>query len=209
MRIRVTIWVVTLALAGGAAATFAQNLLANPEFDDLSDLGPWFTNSTGTWGVGADATGCLLSGSAAGTSAVASGGDQFLQMYSECIPIDGGSTPTLWLGELYRTEATVWARMTLQYFSDASCSVFLQYSGSVADGTSPAWRRLLASVAVPLTAQSARLFVDFNPQVSGIPQFTAAVDQVYLGTTPLLFADGMEADGGSVCRWSVKQGVAP
>jgi hypothetical protein len=209
MRIRVTIWVVALALVGGVAAGFAQNLLANPEFDDLSDLGPWSTNSTGTWEVGADATGCLLSGSAAGTSALAGGGDQFLQMESECVPIDGGSTTTLWLGELYRTEAPVYARMTAQYFSGAGCSSFLQYSATIADGTSPAWRRLLGSVAVPPTAQSVRLFVDFNPQNAGTPQYTAAVDQVYLGTTPLLFADGMEADGGSVCRWSVKQGVAP
>jgi len=209
MRIRVTIWVVTFALAGGAAATFAQNLLANPDFDDLAALGPWFTNATGTWEVGADATGCTLSGSASGTSALAAGGNQFLEMHSECIAIDGGSTSTLWFGELYRTGATVWARMTGQFFSDAGCSSFLQYSGSVASGTSPSWQRLSGSVSVPPTTQGMRLFVDFNPQVTGIPQFTAEVDQVYVGITPLLFADGMEADDGSVCRWSVQQGVAP
>jgi len=208
MRVSVRIWVVALVLAGGAAATFAQNLVANPEFDSLVSISPWVLH-TGSWSVGPDATGCVLSGSASGTSATVGGG-QYLAMYSECIPVDGATTPTLWLGELYQTGATVFARMYLDFWDDTTCgTTFLGFSGFVATAAGSGWQRLLGSVSVPAATQRVRFWIDFNPQVSGIPQYTAAVDQVYLGVEPLLFADGAEADGGSVCRWSAKLGVAP
>lgn len=207
-RVRIRVVVVVFVLAGGSAA-LAQNLVPNPEFDSLVDLSPWSTNSTGTWSVGPDATGCLLSSSAAGTSAPSGGGSQFLNMVSDCFEVSGATTPTLWLSELYQSTAQVFARLTLQFFTDTACATPLTFSATVAAGNSATWRRLLGSVDVPPSTASARLFVDFNPQVAGVPQYTGSVDQVYVGTTALLFADGLETEGGSACRWSEKQGVAP
>lgn len=187
----------------------AQNLLGNSEFDDAQGLGSWFTNATGTWTLDADAGSCTQSNAALGTSG-GPPGDQFLNMYSEqCIAIDPTATPTLHLGATYRTTAQVWARLHLQYFTDADCANHLAFSSPVFAGTSPEWTTMLGEFAVPGGAGSVRVLAEFNPQVTGLAQYTGAFDRIYLGASAQIFADPFEADGGSACRWSTTQAFLP
>ena len=75
---------------------------------------------------------------------------------------------------------------------------------------SPAsFNRIVDAVDIPANAGSMRFWVDFNPQAAGIPQYTAEIDRIYLGDAAEVFVDGYEAEGGSACRWSPSQGVAP
>ncbi|MBZ0090420.1 MAG: hypothetical protein K8H90_08595 [Thermoanaerobaculia bacterium] len=192
------------------APIHAQNLLANPEFDDGQGLGSWFTTATGTWTLDADAGSCTQSNSALGTSAESGGGSQFLNMYSlDCIAVDPLATPTLYLGATYKTTAQVFARVTLQFFSQADCNGSVTFSSPVVGLTSPNWFTLLEGRPVPDTAASARVRVDFNPQAPGVPQYTAAIDRIYVGAGALIYADPFEADGGSACRWSASPGLVP
>ncbi len=179
----------------------AQNLISNPDFDAGLGLTSW-VGTTGSWALDPDSGTCLLSDSAAGTSAIA-GSDQFLGMYSQqCVPVDPVATPTLYLGGLYKTPASVWARLYLSFFSDGACTTFASWSEFAFGATSPTWRAILGPVSIPAGVGSVRVWADFNPMVAGLPQYTGSYDRIYLGAVPQLFADGFEAESGSACHWS-------
>ena len=197
------------AALAAAAPALPQNLVANSEFDDADGLDGWF-NGTGSWQLGADSGTCAGSNAALGTSATAGGGDQFLSLYGQdCLTVDPVATPSLYLGVTYRTTASVWARLYLQFFSDAACGSHIGYSATVFGSTSASFNRIVDAVDIPANAGSMRFWVDFNPQAAGIPQYTAEIDRIYLGDAAEVFVDGYEAEGGSACRWSPSQGVAP
>lgn len=206
-------WTACLLLIAVAFASTpavrAQNLLPNAEFDDADGLGGW-SSGMGTWQLGADAGTCAGSSSALGTSVAAGGGDQYLSLISaDCIPVDPIATPSLYLGATYRTAASVWARLYLQFFSDAGCGSHIGYSATVFGGTSTGFNRIVESIPVSGGAASMRFWVDFNPQSAGIPEYTAEIDRLYLGDAAEIFVDGLEAESGSACRWSTSQGTAP
>jgi len=184
-----------------AAPAGAQNLLTNGDFDSGLGLDSW-NNGTGSWILGDDSGSCLLSDAAQGTSALAST-DQFLSLYStQCISVDPSATPTLQIGALYQTAASVWARLYLQFFSDAGCANHLGWSGFAFGSTSPEWTAVGGPIELDPTAVAVRVWADFNPMVAGIPQFTGALDRFYLGLLPQLLVDSFEAEGGSACHWS-------
>lgn len=188
---------------------FGQNLLSNSDFDDAQGLGLWSTNVTGSWVLAADSAGCAQSNAAEGTSGV-SGSSQYLAILSEeCIPVDPGATPSLWVGATYRTTASVSARLYFQFFSDGNCASHLGWSGFVAEGPSATWRSLLGEITLAPSAGSLIVWIDFNPQTAGEPQYVAEFDRVYLGTSAELFRDAFESEGGSACRWSADAGLAP
>ena len=84
-----------LALVAGASG--AQNLIANPDFDN--GLTGWQTSYGGAWSALADSGGCLLSSAAGGTSTLGGGGDPIMGLTSQqCIVVDPVATPTLYLG---------------------------------------------------------------------------------------------------------------
>jgi hypothetical protein len=199
-----------LALLCAPAALGAQNLLGNPSFDQPEQLAPWVNGVVGaSWSFGADFGSCTQSGSAQGTS-VAVSTSQALRLYDPtCIVLDGSTTSSIWLAGRQRTEANVWSRFYLQLFSDSACTVFTFWSAEAFASGSPTWAFHLGEVAIPENTGSALFWLDFNPKVLGLSQFTAAVDELYLGSEPLLFADGFEADSGSPCRWSVVVDGAP
>lgn len=201
----VVVALAALTLAAGPKAE-AENLLPNPSFDDGSDFTGWDVNGTGTWALGADSAGCDLSSAADGQSEPAGGGNPFLSMWGfDCLPVDPVTLPELWLGGWYKTSANVYFRLHAAFYSDPSCSSFLEYSPAVGALPTGDWNGLLGSVTVPATAASFRMIVDFNPQVAGLPPFTGSVDQLYAGPEPPLFANGFEAEFGSVCGWNLSQ----
>lgn len=188
---------------------FGQNPLTNPDFDDAQGLGLWSTNVTGSWTLAADSADCAQSSAAEGTSDI-SGGSQYLAIFSEqCIPVDPGATPTLFVGATYRTTAAVSARLYFQLFSDGACATHLGWSSTVVGGSSATWKSLLGGISIPANALSLLVWIDFNPQSAGEPQYVAGLDRVYLGASPELFRDAFEAEGGSACRWSTDTGLAP
>ncbi len=191
-----------LAVLGCAGASSAQNLLTiNPDFDSGLGLTSWQT-AWGSWVLGADSGSCLLSESAAGTSAD-SGGTQIIGLVSEqCIPLDPVATPTLFMGALYRSSANVYTRFYLQFFSDGTCTTFDSWSAWAFGSISPNWNSILGAIPIPATALSAKVWNDVIPASASEPQFTASLDRIYLGVLPWIFVDGFEAESGSACHWS-------
>ncbi|MFN7942814.1 MAG: hypothetical protein U0X73_14595 [Thermoanaerobaculia bacterium] len=190
-----------LLLLGSSSLAIGQNLLTNSDFDAGLGLSSWIDH-TGTWVLGSDATGCALSDAADGTSEMAAS-MQYLAIYSqECIDVDPVATPALYLGGLYKSAGAGYARLYLQYFAAAGCVGPTGWSDWVYGGDSPAWAPLLGAVAIPAGVAAVRVWGDFVPLTASAPQFTGAYDRLYLGATPLLFADDFEFGGGSACRWS-------
>lgn len=190
-----------LVALGLTAAAGAQNLLTNPDFDAGLGL-TWWATGTGSWALGADSGSCLLSNSAAGTSGDV-GGLQEVGMNSEqCVPVDPLATPTLYLGALYKVSANVYARLYLQFFSTGTCTNFDSWSNLVFGLTSPSWNLILGPIAIPPTAQSAKVWAEYIPVSALEPPYTASYDRLYLGALPQIFVDGFEAESGSACHWS-------
>jgi hypothetical protein len=191
------------ATLGLATAAPAQNLLTtNPDFDAGLGLSDW-APATGSWASGPDSGSCALSDSAAGTSGVSGGGDQFLGINSEqCLPVDPAATPTLYLGALFSTPANVHARLYLTLYSDGACQTHAGFSPTIFATGPLGWTRLLGAVAIPGTVHSVVLASDFNPAEAEQPQYTGSYDRFYVGVAALLFADDFEAESGSACHWS-------
>jgi hypothetical protein len=187
-----------VALPTGAAA---QNLLTNGDFDAGSGLTLWVATA-GSWDLGADSGSCLLSDSAAGTSAD-TGGGHFLQMLSEqCIAVDAGVTPTLYLGGLYTTPANVYATLYLKFFTDGTCSTGISFSPTLFGFLSLTWAPLLAPIPIPAGTGSLLVSAEFSAVAGPLPQYTGSFDRLYLGVLPRIFVDGFEAESGSACNWS-------
>lgn len=207
MRTKIVLLFFAAAFVLLAAAVPAENLIVNSEFDAADGLSGWQTD-IGSWQLGYDAGTCSGSYSALGTSAVLGIGSQYLRMrQADCLAVDPNATPALYLGATYRTTANVWARLYLQFYSDGDCLSHLGFSDFVFGGTSASFNRIVDLIAIPATAAGMRFWVDFNPKNADEPQFTAEVDRIYLGERAEIFDDGLEAEGGSVCRWSASEGL--
>jgi hypothetical protein len=194
-----------LAASIGVSAS-AQNLLINPDFAVGVGFSGW-NFSTGTFSLGPDSTSCSLSNSAEALAGNVNG-NYFVQLYStQCIPVDPSSTPILWLGAMVSSSVEVYARLYLSAFSDADCETHATFSDFAYTTSSPTWSSILDPVTVPAGAASVRLGADLIPPINGMPQYTGAFDQFYVGTVPLVFADGFEAEG-SVCSWSSAAGAS-
>lgn len=195
---------VSLLAASIGVSVSAQNLLTNPDFAVGVGLTGW-NLSTGTFSLGPDATGCSLSDSAQALAGNVNG-NYYVQMYStQCIPVDPTATPILWAGAMVTSSADVYARVFLSAFSDEDCVTPAGFSDFAFTTSSATWSSILDPVTVPVGAASVRLSADMIPPVNGLPQYTAAFDQFYLGAVPVIFADGFEAEG-SVCSWSSSVG---
>lgn len=196
---------ISLLAASMSVPVSADNWLTNPDFAVELGLSGWNT-STGTFSLGPDSASCALSDSAQALAGNVNG-NYFIQWYStQCIPVDPTSTPILWLGAMVTSSAEVYARLYLSAFSDAECATPNGFSDFAFTTSSPTWSSILDPVTVPVGAASVRLSVDMIPPVNGLPQYTGAFDRFYLGTVPVVFADGFEAEG-SVCAWSSAVGA--
>ncbi len=194
----VVLWV-SMALTAPLAA---QNLLTNGDFETALGWAGWAWG-TGTWQLGPDSGSCTLSSAADGTSALVTT-DHFLSLYgNQCIPVDPTATPVLHVAVMYKTTATVWARVYLQQFSDAACSSYLAWSGTVSGGTSANWTRIMGPITLDSSAASVLVWLDFNPQQAGMGQYTGSIDRLYLGVEPQIFLDDFEDESGSACNWSL------
>ena len=194
--------VALLVCAAFAAPLAAQNLLTDGDFETALGWSEW-SWGTGTWQLGADSGTCTLSSAADGTSALVTT-DHFLSLISsQCIPVDPTVTPVLYLGGMYKTTFTVWARFYLQQFSDAACSNHLAWSGLVFGNTSANWTRIMGPITLDPGTAAVKVWIDFNPQVAGMGGYTASVDRLYLGVEPQIFLDDFEDESGSACHWSV------
>lgn len=194
-------WLFALTFAAVAAPAAAANLLANPEFDDGLGTDDWAA-SVGSWQLSDDARGCSTSSAYLGDSAVAAS-DHFLGLYSQqCLEVDGEATPTLHLGALYRSAAEVYVRLYLTLYSDAACSAFAGYSNFAATAAPAGWSWLLGPVSLGPSVRSVRLSADFNPKSAGIAAYEGEFDRFYVGSEPLIFADGFEDDPALCLRWS-------
>jgi hypothetical protein len=194
----------SLLVASIGVPASADNWLNNPDFAVGLGLSGW-NSSTGTFSLGPDSTGCSLSDSAQALAGNVNG-NYFVQWYStQCIPVDPTSTPTLWLGAMVTSSVEVYARLYLSAFSDTDCATPDGFSDFAFTTSTPSWSSILDPVTVPVGAASVRLTVDMIPPVNGLPQYTGAFDRFYLGTVPVVFADGFEAEG-SVCAWSSAAG---
>lgn len=191
---------ISLLAASIGVPSNAQNLLINPDFAAGVGLSGW-NFSVGTFSLGPDSTSCLLSDSAQALAGNVNG-SYYVQLYStQCVPVDPTSTPILWLGAMVTSSEEVYARVYLSAFSDEDCATPTTFSDFAFTTSSSAWTSILDPVMVPVGAASVRLMADMIPPVNGLPQYTGAFDQFYLGTVPLVFADGFEAEG-SACSWS-------
>ncbi len=180
-----------------------QNLLTNPDFDSGLGMTDW-SAETGTGNLGTDSGSCLLSGALDVASGLTGGGDQYsLVKSTQCIPVDPGTTPELYLSAMYKTNANVWARLYARFSTDATCNGFAAWSATAFNGTSATWEFIRGTISVPGNALALEVYADFNPQVGGIPAFTGSWDRFYVGVEPQLFLDGFEAEGGSACHWSI------
>ena len=124
---------------------------------------------------------------------------------TQCLPIDAGTTPTLWLGGMAASNAEVFARLYLTVFSDAGCNTPTGFTDFAFITSSTAWQPILGAVAIPAGTFAVRMNADAVPSTAGLPQFTTAFDNLYVGTEPLVFADGFEI-AGSTCAWSTTVG---
>jgi hypothetical protein len=194
----------TLALsflvASFGVAAGAQNMLNNPDFAAGLGFSDW-SSTAGTFSLGPDSASCSLSDSAQALAGNING-NYYVQLHStQCIQVDPASTPLLWLGAMVTSSEVVYARLYLSAFSDEDCVTPTTFSNFAFTTSSSSWSPILDAVTVPTGAASVRLMADMIPPVNGLPQYTGAFDHFYLGISPVVFADGFEAEG-STCSWS-------
>jgi len=194
------------ALFSGRALV-AQNLLGNGEFDLPDGTTDW-QNTIGSMQLVEDSGSCTTSDAVLGTSAPAGGGVQFFTLYSDqCIPIDGSVHSGVSVGAMYRTSASVWARIDLQLFDSSDCTGGSSFPNPVFGTTSADWTRISGDLPLFESTRSVQLQVSNNPTTAGVPQFTVEWDRIYLGLAPELLVDGFEIEEGSTCRWSAAAGA--
>ena len=198
---KIRLAIAIFALAASARTAPAQNLLTNPDFDAPAGLDGWTTHS-GSTVLGDDSGSCTTSGVVDGLSGI-SGSEQYFWMSSQqCILVDPGANPEMFLAGKYRTTGNVFARIYLQLFSDTACSAPIGFSSPVFGGTAPSWSRIAGEVAIDGATQSVLFFAETYPQTAGEPAFTVQWDRFYMGILPEIFLDDFEFESGSSCRWS-------
>lgn len=198
---KICLAIAILALAASARTAPAQNLLTNPDFDSPAGLDGWTTHS-GSTVLGDDSGSCTTSGVVDGLSGI-SGGEQYFWMSSQqCILVDPGANPEMFLAGMYRTTGNVFARIYLQRFSDSDCSTGIGFTGMIAGDSSPEWNRIAGTLEIASGTVAVRLMADNNVAILGAPVFTVQWDRFYLGLAPEIFLDDFEFESGSSCRWS-------
>lgn len=185
----------------GATGLHAQNLFANPDFDE--GVLPWIEGcgSVPTW-LDDDAAGCSGSGASTQTSGPCQGFEG--AGVGQCIPTAG-------LGNLFasaRVRATSgFSGVLVVFFENLECAE--PASGQAVSPMSPAngqWVPVeFQNFVIPPGTQAA--LVGFGA-VSNAAQ-SVDIDAAYVGEARSIFRDGFEGDlegSTSACAWSATSG---
>ena len=209
MRPRFAFPLLVLALLAPGAARAAENLLLNPEFDNLTMESGWtiaFPGASGTlldW-TPEDSNACAGSGAGRIASATTDVGTQWAEV-GQCQPVD----PTVWTSGFhaafsyfsFQTLGLAYAQYF--YYTDTACGLNGgSYLGlnSFQGPIGPGWHRVGISVAtIPAPAHS--IFVAVGAEAYQLEPMELSFDRAYFGQKPVLFTDDFEAVA-SLCRWS-------
>ena len=190
---RLAAGLVVVALAASATvAAASENLLYNGEFDVALQGYQWAGNAPGGW-TAFDSDLCIGSGAFYGSRSGASATPVVLRS-SECIRVTPGDP--LHFAARYSSDAD-FTIVILTFWEDPSCTgppAGQQWGNAPSTGGS--WQSLTVETAVP--ADKVALTVQVESQSAA--GLTTAVDRVYVGPSPRLFADDFEAQ--ALCRWS-------
>ena len=150
---------------------FGQNLLTNPDFDDALGLGLWSTSVTGSWVLAADSRGLRAVERRGGDLGHSRGGSQYLAIFDEqCIPVDPGATPTLFVGATLPDDGRgLGASSTSSSSRTAPARTHLGWSSTVVEGPRRPGNRCSAGSRFRRTPWLPRVWIDFNPQSAGYP----------------------------------------
>jgi hypothetical protein len=199
----IRIVVAVLGFAGlGAVAAGAQNLFANPDFDE--GVSSWVEGcgSAPVW-LDADSAGCAGSGASTQTSGPCQGFQG--AGVGQCVPL-AGLDGLLFASARVRA-ASGFSGVLVLFFENSDCTE--PSSGQETSPMFPAngeWQAVeLANFVVPPGAVTA--LVGFGA-VSG-PPVVVDVDAAYFGEARLIFRDGFEGDledATTACAWSSTSG---
>jgi hypothetical protein len=209
MRPKFALPLLFLVLLAPGAARAAENLLFNPEFDNLAMESGWtivFPGASGTlldW-TPEDGNACAGSGAGRIASSLTDVGTQWAEA-GQCQPVDSSAWPNGFHAAFsyFSYETLGLAYTQYIYYTDTACGLGGgSYLGldSAQGPIGPGWQRVEISVpAIPPHTQS--ILVAVGAEAYQTTRMELSFDRAYFGKQAVIFTDDFESVA-SLCRWS-------
>jgi hypothetical protein len=195
-------WAVVVSLSSWTTVACAQDLLANPDFDQ--DVAGWslFVGESLAW-AGDDEGACPASGSLVVASAPFPGSSFTAAIASQCFPVDGQTEVA---ASISFRDGAPFQQVGVRFHTSSDCSDANPPSAlsPVAAASPGVWSRMeMPASAIPAGTNSLQ-FLAGGSDVGG-GDFVIELDRAYIGTPDRVFAADFETDTDGAptpCRWS-------